>query len=251
MLIVVGIHADVYSLVYVSGKRVKVEEFFALLKIKVSPVSQMVVLHIRARRSEHELLVVVLFSNPPQTIVFIDPACILLALFVPCVTLVTPWTVVAFLTPRVSNLNKLCTVFEFQRVVDSERMVVRYSKLVFIVVVACTGLTDGGDNPVLSQLRIDVVPDFIDTVTLVRSVEVGRSCQHLNSRTHPATRKHFVVSEQFGGGLLKDRHPQGTIIAHRTVDKRLGGFVPERQLVINGHSDGDTQDVESQGVDTS
>ena len=49
MLIVVGIHADVHSLVYISGKRVRVFVFFASLKIKVSPVSKMVVLHIRAR----------------------------------------------------------------------------------------------------------------------------------------------------------------------------------------------------------
>ena len=82
------------------------------------------------------------------------------------------------------------------------------------------------------------------------SVKVRGSRHHLNCRTHPASGESFVVSEQFGGGLLEDWHPHGAVHSHFAVDEIFGAVVPERHLLVDCHGDRNTEHIELHGVDT-
>ena len=86
-------------------------------------------------------------------------------------------------------------------------MGVRDTLTVLLLVTALADMATSRNHPVLVQLFVDVVPKFIDADVIVLGVEIGCASHHLYSGSHPTTHHHFVISVEFGDGLLKNWQP--------------------------------------------
>lgn len=110
-------------------------------------------------RRHLEVLLVEICVHPPETIVLIDEADLLLEVFSPHrLVTVGPRAPVLLASPRIADLNQLRTVAQLLRVVDREGVSVWHSNAVRILVGARACVAGRGDHPAFVPLSVDVVP---------------------------------------------------------------------------------------------
>lgn len=77
---------------------------------------------------------VVLRSDPPETILFVLPAGLFLVCFVPTPILVAPGTMVSLLAPWVTHLYQFLSCTELNRAIDCEGVAVGNSNTILVFV---------------------------------------------------------------------------------------------------------------------
>ena len=79
-------------------------------------------------------LMVVLRSDPPQTILFVLPVGLFLVCFVPAIILVAPGTMVSLLAPWVAHLYQFLSCTELNGAIDCEGVAEGNSNIILVFV---------------------------------------------------------------------------------------------------------------------